>query len=499
MSSLGRKIAKNAIFLMGSQAATWGLTLLLTVFLPRYLGAAAVGKFHLANSLWAIVGIVAAFGMDLLLNKEVARAPARTPELVNASILLRIVIFLLGFAGIVGYVNLVGYPTETKQVIYIIGIGNLIAQIMGALESSLKGLERMDYVSIGNVVGKTVLTVLSIVLLLLGQGVLVIAMVGIVAALVHTTILLSYLRRLTVLKLRIDWKMVIWMLKAGFPYLMVYVFLILYQQVDIVIISLLVSEESVGWYGTADQLFGTFLFVPTVFMTAVFPTLSRMFSSDPEGFVKIIRKSFEFMTMIGIPIGLGLLVVADSLVKILYGPGFANSGQVLAVMGIVLIFTYQNTLLGYFLISMDKQSTWTWVMFAAMVISIPLDLVLVPWCQAQFNNGAIGGALAFVVTELGMFIAGLYLIPRGILGWKNAWMAVRALIAGLLMVAGIWWLRDSFIAIPVVLGAAVYTGLILLMRVIPRDDIELIKSMGLGVVNRLRGRVNGSVGMIGKD
>jgi O-antigen/teichoic acid export membrane protein len=499
MSNLGRTIAKNAIFLMASQVATWGLTLLLTVFLPRYLGAGAVGKFHLANSLWAIVGIVAAFGMDLLLNKEIARAPNRTPELLNASIVLRIILFCLGYAGIVGYANMVGYPEETRLVIYIIGIGNLFAQIMGAFESSLKGLERMDYVSLGNVIGKGVLTVLSIALLLMGQGVLVIAFVGIVAALVHLSVLFIILRRLTVLKFRIDWKMVGWMMKAGFPYLVIYVFLILYQQVDIVILSLLLNEESIGWYGTADQLFGTFLFVPTVFMTAVFPTLSRVFSNDPQSFVKLIRKSFELMTLLSVPIGLGVMVIANSLVLLLYGPGFANSGPILAVMGIVLILTYQNTLLGYFLISMDKQAIWTWVMFAAMVASIPLDLVLVPWCQATFGNGAIGGALAFVVTELGMLIAGLYLIPRDILSWKNIWLAVRALLAGLLMVAAIWWLRDTFILLPVIVGGIVYTSLVLLMRLVSHEDQELFKSLGLSVLNRIRGRASSSLGMISKD
>lgn len=499
MSSLGRTIAKNAIFLMASQVATWALTLLLTIFLPRYLGAGAVGKFHLANSLWAIVGIVAAFGMDLLLNKEIARAPKRTPELLNASIVLRIILFCLGYAGIVGYANLVGYPDETKLVIYIVGIGNLFAQIMGAFESSLKGLERMEYVSLGNVVGKGVLTVLSIALLLLGQGVLVIAFVGIVAALVHLSVLLINLRRLIEFRFKIDWKMIGWMLKAGFPYLLVYVFLILYQQVDIVILSLLLNEESIGWYGTADQLFGTFLFVPTVFMTAVFPTLSRVYSNDTESFVKLIRKSFELMTMLSVPIGLGVMVIANSLVLILYGPEFANSGPILAVMGIVLLLTYQNTLLGYFLISMDKQAIWTWVMFAAMLISIPLDLIFVPWCQATFGNGAIGGALSFVVTELGMMITGLYLIPRDILGWKNIWLGIRALFAGVLMVAAVWWLREAFIAIPVLVGGVVYVGLVILMRLVSREDQELFKSLGLSAIQRIRGRASASLGMISKD
>ena len=69
----GRTIAKNASVMMISQLVTWGLTIVLTIFLPRYLGAAALGQFHLANSLWAILAIAVTFGMEILLTKEIAR------------------------------------------------------------------------------------------------------------------------------------------------------------------------------------------------------------------------------------------------------------------------------------------------------------------------------------------------------------------------------------------------------------------------------------------
>lgn len=485
MNGTGRTIAKNASVLMVSQLATWGLTILLTIFLPRYLGAAAIGKFHLANSLWAIVAIFASFGMDTLLTKEIARVPGRTGELFGTSVVLRALLYLAGAAFLALYTRVAGYPTDTAWVILVVGVANLIMQFATACEASLRGLERMEYISLANIAAKVVLTSVSVALLLLGYGVVVIAAVGIGAALLNAAIQLRHLRRLQALQFRFDWGTARWMLRASSPYLLVYVFLVLYMQVDIVIISLLVNEETVGWYGAADQLFGTMLFIPTVFITAVFPALSRMYADASDSLTLLMRKSFDLLLLLSVPIGLGLLLVADSLVVLLFGNEFASSGPVLAVMGIVLILTYQNMLLGQFLISTDRQSRWTWVMAVATLVSIPLDLVLVPWCTRAFGNGAIGGALAFVITESGMLLVGLRFLPQGALGRRNAWLALRVVLAGLVMVGATWWARELFIAVPVMVGALVYVASILVLQVVPAEDWALLRSLGQSVLARV--------------
>ena len=85
----GRTIAKNASVLLVSQVITWSLTLLMTLFLPRYLGVSAVGQFHLANSLWAIVAVLASFGMNTLVTKEIARDGSQLSKLISTSIFIR--------------------------------------------------------------------------------------------------------------------------------------------------------------------------------------------------------------------------------------------------------------------------------------------------------------------------------------------------------------------------------------------------------------------------
>jgi len=338
------------------------------------------------------------------------------------------------------------------------------------------------------VAGKAINSLVCIALLLSGWGVYAVATVAVAAALVTLGIEWVALKRLMgPITLRFDRAEAGRMLRASFPYLMSGVFLVIYMQVDIVIISLLVDERAVGWYGAADQLFGTFLFVPTVFITAVFPSLSRLYATAADSLPRLMRKSWDLLLLLAIPIGLGVLVIADPLVVTLFGPEFAASGPILAMMGIVLILTYQNILLGQFLISTDRQNAWTVVMAVTAIITVPLDFLFVPWCQRQFGNGAIGGALSFIITELGMNIVGVWLLPHGSLGRSNVRTGALGLIAGLAMVAVAWPLRSYFLALPIAAGAVAYIALIVILRVLPQDDWQLLGDLARGALRRMMG------------
>ena len=480
------KIAKNASVLLGSQIIMWLLTMAITIVLPRYLGAVGVGKLQFATSLWMMVGVITAFGTDLLLTKEIARDPARTPSLFGSALVLRFALFVIGYGVTIAILHFFHYPADTIKVVCLIGLANLIRQFIAVTQATLQGLERMEIFAFGEILGNALYTVMGIMLLLTGWSIYAIAALLILTAGVNLTFQLFFLNRLYPLRLNFEGSYAVALVRAGWPYLLSSFFLVAYMQVDILAISAFVDEQAIGWYGAASRLFGTFLFIPTVYITAAFPVFARMFMDDQWALQRLIGKSFDTLLLLSVPIGFGLMVIANPLVLLIFGPEFANSGPILAVLGIVLILTYQNILIGRFLLSMDRQNAWTVVMAVAMIATIPLDLLLIPWCQATFGNGALGGAISFVITELGMLLAGLTLLPAGALTRANLWTACRIIMAGLLMVAVAWQFEALFIAVPVLIGAITYGAAVFVLRIIPKEDIELLQGISQPLLNKFR-------------
>lgn len=488
MSNTKRTIAKNATVLMGSQVVTWTLSLILAIYLPRYLGVVGMGKLTLARSLWAIAVVFVGFGMSGLITKEIARDHEKTSDLFNTTIITRTLLFIVGFLGVVLFSKIAGYPDDTLSIVFIIGISSLLAQYAGASRAGLEGVERMEFIALSDVVSKAVNVLITVIFVLLGFDIFAIAAVSIISMLVMLSIQVYFLNRLQRLRIRLDFSKTRWLLRSSIPYFVTGFSIVLYHQIDTIIISLLVGEVGVGLYGVVDTLFGTLLFVPMVFFTAVYPALSRMHAENPDSMPKVMSKSFDILLMIGVPMGFGLVVVANSLVVLLYGAAFADSGPILAIKGIVMIFTYQTMLIGTFLISIDRQKPWAIVMATAAFATIPLDIFFVPIFETVFNNGAMGAAWAYLITEIGMVIAGFSLLPKGTLKRANLWLTVKVVLAGLIMFIASWYFRSDFIAIPIIIGIIAYAISIMLLRVIPDEDWLLFKKLGQEIMLRITRR-----------
>jgi O-antigen/teichoic acid export membrane protein len=402
-----------------------------------------------------------------------------------------------GFIVVLGYLQIVAYPPETVAVIWIYGLAQLLWQLASACQAALQGLETMQHIALATVLGKLVNTALGIGALLLGFGVYAIAGVGVLAALTTVVVMAAFLARRYRPILGLDRRLAATMLREGLPYLFSGFALVLYTEVDILNISWLVDQQTVGWYGAADRLFGTMLFLPVVFMASVFPSLARTFKQNPAAMPALVQRGLNLILALAAPVGLGIVVIADPLVLLLYGPEFAPSGAVLAILGVVLIFTYVNIVIGQFLIASDRQHYWGPVILAAAILTVPLDLLLIPWGEQRFGNGAIGGGLSFVVTELLMAATGLAMLPRGTVTWATLWSALRVALAGAAMVAASWWLRWTFIAVPIAVAAATYLAMAWVLRILSPEDMGMLRGAARKLLGRVRRAPEARAGIVG--
>ncbi|MGB5760810.1 MAG: oligosaccharide flippase family protein, partial [Acidimicrobiales bacterium] len=271
--------------------------------------------------------------------------------------------------------------------------------------------------------------------------------------------------------------------RESLPFFWIALAIVVYQQVDVIIISLVVEDDAVlGWYSVYERLAGTLLFVPTVFMTAVFPTISRLYA-DPETDTgagglssRIIQKSFTSMLLVSIPLGFGAAAVSKPLVVLLFGSGFADAAPIVFVGGFVLSLTYQTTILGMFLIAMDKQRQWTMFIVLGALLTIPLDLVLVPFFDANYQNGAIGAVLGFLITESIVLAGAIYLLPRGSLDRSSALFAVRAIVAGAVMAGAVMLVIGINLPITILVGALTYGLMVSLLRLVTSEDRQVIRN-----------------------
>ena len=486
MSAGGKTIAKNMGVMMITQIITWVLSFIIAIFLPRYLGPADLGEISLANSIWMIMGVLITFGMDLHLTKSVARDPTQTPDLLGTSLVIRTLFFFVACVLVGIYLYVLKFSMKTVYVSLIVGLGALLGVYSTGLTAIVVGLERMGITSLSTIVRQALLVGLTLLLIFLNAGLYPITAINIVTNFVALGLMVYLLNRQYRLHLRVNFSAMRSMLQASAPYLVTALALVVYQQIDRLFIAGMVDTRTVGWYSTAMNLFGTTMFVPVVIGTVLLPILSRTYASSPQQLQDITRRSFDLMFLISMPVGLGTVIIANPLILLLYGPEFAQSGPILAVLGVVMIFTYLNTLLGQLLISTDRTHKWNLVMIGGILLTVPLDLVLVPWTRDTFGNGALGGTIAFLFTEFEMVVGAVLLLPKGTLQWSNVRTASLALLAGVAMLGAGWWLRETMLPLAILVSAVTYIGLVFLLRIVPKQDLLLLRDMVLQILKRVR-------------
>src|SRR5207302_1711007 len=106
-------------FLAG-QGLSWVGSAALVVLLPHYLGDVNLGKLGLGLAISSFASIVTDLGLSFYLAKEIARAPARAPDLIGVSLLTRVPLTLVAVAASVAFVSLSGYDVTTRALVYIL-------------------------------------------------------------------------------------------------------------------------------------------------------------------------------------------------------------------------------------------------------------------------------------------------------------------------------------------------------------------------------------------
>lgn len=477
-SSIGR----NLLHLLSSQAVTWALSMVLVIVQPRILGPEAQGRLRLAFSLWAIAGVVIALGTSMYLQLEVARRGTAALRLIGPILALRTAVALVTGAVFVAVAVPFRPDAETAVIIALYGLATLFLTWSEVYTSAFVGLEQMSSPAMIAILSKVLLTVVGLVVLVAGGGAIGVTTVIACANALTLVLTARALRRRVRVPLEFGWSQWPGILRGGLAFLATGAILTAYLQVDTIVISLFVDSQTLGWYSASDALYGTLLFLPTIVGTTIFPVLGRLYGSDNDAFVALVRRTFTSLAFLAVPIGLGTLVVGRTVAPLLYGDAFRQSGDVLSLLGVVLMVTSFTILFGTIALATGRQRSWNLVMLASVLLTIPLDVVFVPWADRVHGNGAIGGAMSYLVTEIVMFSFGLWRVAPFIVERATASTVARIAMSGLAMVAVTWPTRERFILVPVAVGAATFLAAVVVFRAIPSAERELARRL----VGRLR-------------
>jgi O-antigen/teichoic acid export membrane protein len=471
----GRRLVRNTFARGTGQLFTWAATAVVTVLMPRYLGDDNLGRLAAATSLTFICGGLATLGINSYLTREVARGGAQRGLVLNA-LALRLPLALLAGAVAAVVAALLNYDPGVRQLVYLLCLNVALVAIAGVLNGTLEGLQSMRLVAAADVISKGVLVVAVALFLSQGLGLHGMAHAWNLSALAMIAVAGYAAWRAGALRGGLDVRLWRPLLAGSLPFFAWQAALTIYGHVDVLLVSLLTSPAVTGWYAAAYRIVGVASFAPVIVAGVVFPALSASASRRPHEFRAIAHRSLQAVLLLTVPIAFGSIVLAGPLIDFLgYPEPFRNSVPLIMILALHIPIVGVDMIVGSALNALDQQRRWALTGMAAAVLNPGVNLLLIPFFERSTGNGALGAAITTVLTEVFMMAVGLFLLRGRVFERRSLGVTLRCLGAGLIMAGAVWLLRDRFLPVTVLAGAAVYFLASLVLGTVSLRDVMRLR------------------------
>lgn len=378
--SQARVFVKNAGFLFGAEVISNVLSLLLVFVIARELGDAGLGRYTFAISFASLFLIFSEFGIMPYIVREVAADRSRAPRILADAALLKGVVGIAACAISVLAVVLSGQPTDVVWLVGIASVAMFFNYFTYLFRSFFQAFEIMEFDALAKVVERVLGVGLGILAIGGGmgiQGVLLAQVVAFAGSMCLSLIITA--RKIAPLRFSVDvsaWRKIV---RGAMPFWLTAVFWVVYFRIDSVMLFYLAGDAQTGLYTAGYKLIEALMFVPTIFVTAAYPVLSRLYAKkDAEHFNLLFDKCVYYLFVLGLPLLVGGWIVASRTILFVYGPGFSPSIIVFQLLLTAAFLLYVGALNGYVLNAMRKEAIFAKALAIASVINIVCNAFAIP-------------------------------------------------------------------------------------------------------------------------
>jgi O-antigen/teichoic acid export membrane protein len=275
-----------------------------------------------------------------------------------------------------------------------------------------------------------------------------------------------YSRKLVTLKLR-DIKPLKHMKSLSVFFMITFVINI-YTNLDQALLGFLVDSKSVAFMNRSKTITGIAVSISTAITNTTLPRASYYIQNDKENYDLLINRVPEYILWFTVPITIGCITLAESIMYILGGIEFIDASNLLKIVSLTIIFsplsTYYQTQV---LAASGKEKNGLHIAYITSIISLILNIILIPIL------GFIGAGIVQVISEL--TAVGLrYFVAKKKLGFSNLKLithSTMSYVGAAIFMGAIVLLINSYISdyivafiVSVLSGGAIYIFSLLILR-----------------------------------
>lgn len=449
-------IGKNIFWLLVSQLATWTATLISLVIVPNSLGSTDFGTYGYAVGYVQFFTLIAGLGTSTYLSRAVARDESIVGPYVWNAVLLKLVLTGVLTLAALGIAVALGNRGTTLALIAI-GCGGMLFFLLNEVFSgTLIGMQRMARPAMWTVAQVYFQTVFGVIVLLLGLGVIAYATVMALGTVIPAVATALMVRPMMRGHRHLDFGIWRLLVLGGIPLVMLSFFNLIYGTVNVPILHTIAGDDPVGWYVLALRWAGIPVFISTTVIMAFFPAFARHGNPMTAEFAPLVNKAIHMVLYVTVPASIGIALVADDLIRLIYQDGFDSSIVLIQILAIQIPIATMDSVLASALVAADRLNRYLYVSAVAAALNPIACVIAINITQERYGNGAIGAAAVMVATETWVMIGALILKAPGVMNRETNLRIARVGVAGAAMALAVLLASSLPLPAQITIGVATY-------------------------------------------
>ena len=382
-------------------------------YVCRVIEADGIGQINFFQSIISYISLFTCLGIPMYAIREIARDRSDVVQMNRTAmeiLLLHSMLTLVGYA-IVAILCLTVPQIQVNIPLFLILSLTIFFTAIGC-EWFYQGIEDFKYITIRGLIIKTVSVVLLFIFVksktdLLYYGCYTVF--GVLGGNIFNFFRLrKYIHRENIIFSELHIK------RHIKPVLKVFSFSVvtsIYLQLNTVLLGFLKNALAVGYFAAATKVMQMLLTMSACLGSVMMPRASHLIAENKEDeFNRLIQKSYDFTLAIALPMTIGLIFCAPSLITALCGVKFEHSilpSQIIAP--IILMVAISNVFGIQVLFPKGKINIVTLSCGIGAVADLILNLCLIPFFSYIGTSIAYLGAE--VATTVSMYFIGRKYIP----------------------------------------------------------------------------------------
>lgn len=402
-----RKVIRNVYWGILGKVVSVLNSLFIGVLVARYLGPASYGLMNYAISFVTIFSVISNFGLDNIEIRELAKQELDKNKIIWTSFVLRL---LFGGVAILLVTGILLSTENDSNTIVLVMIYSLTLVFNSAfiIRNYFTSQILNKYVIRTEIIRTIICASIKIVLLAFK-----LPLIWFIITSVFDTLLLSsgyilaYKRRNgNIRKWKYDKAIAKYLIKESFPMLLSSTAVLVYQRIDQIIIKNLIDNESVGQFAAASKIAEIAIYIPITISQSISPLLVKAKQKSFEYYVVKRQEFMDIMVWSAIVISIGVALLAQPTVYILFGNQYSESIDILKIIAWKTVFVSLFSASGQIILIEHLQKFAAIRNLIGCFVAVTLNYILIPYW------GVIGSAWAALITFIVTgYISHLFIRP----------------------------------------------------------------------------------------